>query len=172
MTAAREGDRFTMAVDVELRIKFLGVTAYLYQLDYREVWEGGRLISLEGKTLDDGDEDFVRLTRVGDGFRIDGTGYTGPANGDATPTSYWNYDAAFDGGRWISTQSGKLFDMNFRTSSWNQGGEQVDASGDFETRLFYDADREWRGCVFDAGGVDCEYVQTDPGPAFRTLLQG
>lgn len=171
LTVSGVGTRVRMKIDIAIRIKFLGITAYRYDHTNTEVWENGVLVQLDAKTNDDGDEEFVRVRRVGDALRVEGTAFTGAAPADAVPTSYWYYDAAVGTRNWISTQSGKLLSMSFAKTPWSNGGQQVSTDGGFKTTLFYDAEREWVGCRFDAGGEDIDYKLEQAGPSFRPLIK-
>ncbi|MEL6318740.1 MAG: DUF6134 family protein, partial [Pseudomonadota bacterium] len=73
-------------IDIALRIRFLGITAYRYEHQNREIWKDGRLTSLVSKTNDDGTDDFCRLMRDGEVYRVEGSGFTGAHDGAAAPT--------------------------------------------------------------------------------------
>ena len=142
---------FEIAITIDIRVRFLGITAYRYTLANREVWVGGQLMRLDSTVNDDGTDYFAKVRRAGDALEIDGTSYSGTAPGEAATTSY--YAPAFLERRpWISTQSGKPLDIDVTPASG--GGFQV--SGELETRLFYDGD-DWAGAEFDASGQLASY---------------
>lgn len=171
LTVSEAGSQLRMRIDINIRVRVLGVTAYRYAHVNQEVWQDGALVSLESKTTESGEEDRVSVRRTADGLRIEGTGFTGLAPKDAAPTSYWNL-ANFDTATWISTQTGKLFDMRYNRSAWTAGGQRIDATdgAKFKVAAFYDAAGEWRGMAFDGRGSEISYRQTGPGPAFRPMI--
>ena len=59
LDAVQAGDGFEIAIDISLKVKVLGITAYRYEMTNREIWKGGRLVSLNSKVNDDGTEDFA-----------------------------------------------------------------------------------------------------------------
>lgn len=163
LTASKTGDTVTMAIEIDIRVKFLGFTAYLYEHENRETWVGGRLQALNSRTNDDGDPATCAVERRGDQLFINGQ----PAP-DGAPTSYWNV-RTLQQQPWFSSQTGKILDLNFRSA---QSGAQtrVDVTGSFETTLFYDQSGEWRGCQFDGSGELITYREVAPGPAFMDFL--
>ena len=159
LEASLSEGRFEMSIDVDIRVTLLGITAYRYTLANREVWSGGQIVSIDSQTNDDGDKAHARIRRAGDGLEVDGSGYSGPAPGDAVTTSY--YARPFiDRRPWLSTQSGRPLDISVAPAPQ----ERLDAwkvKGDLETRLIYDERAEWVGCVFDANGTEARYEVID-----------
>lgn len=163
LTATRTGDTVVMEIDIAIAVKFLGFTAYRYDHTNREVWEGGRLMSLKSRTNEDGDDMSLTVERRGDQLV-----YNGAPGPDAAPTSYWNINK-LDVRPWFSSQTGKILNLNFATEQSNTA-TRVDISGNFATTLFYDAAGEWRGCEFDGQGKVISYQETAAGPRFREFL--
>jgi len=157
-------DRFEIEIDIEIRVTILGITAYRYRLENREVWADRNIVSVESRVDDDGTSAFAKIERNGDALEIDGSGYSGTAPLDAATTSY--YAPAFlDRRPWISTQSGTPLAVEARETAprtWN-------ISGELETRLIYDANGEWVGCAFDAGGVPARYDMVENTGAIADL---
>ena len=156
-----------MELDITIRIavKVLGITAYRYEMDNREIWKGGQLVSLKSRVHDDGTEDFANAKRAGEGLEIDGSRYSGKAPGDAATTSYF-VSALLKRSPWISTQSGKPLPIQVREerrSGWWA------TSGGLETKLGYDGRGEWTGCEFDAGGELAHYEIAAQSGAFGTI---
>ncbi len=170
LDVATNGDLTEMRIAIDIAIKFMGLTAYRYTHRNAETWRAGRLIALDATTNDDGTEDFVKATLEGERLRVTGSGFDGLAPPDVAPTSYWAYDAMIANATWISTQSGKPLSVSLDRRPEN-GGERVLVEGlGRPTTLIYDAAREWRSCVFDAGGQDIVYEETSAGPNFRDLV--
>lgn len=153
LEAVQVEDRFEIAITIKLAVKVLGVTAYRYELDNREIWQGGRLISVDSRVNNDGDDEFVRAKRAGDVLKIEGSGFDGTAPGLAATTSYYT-PTMLERRPWISTQSGKPLEIAIgpegRSGWWS-------VTGGLDTKLGYDSRGEWIGCEFDAGGEPGRY---------------
>ena len=104
-TVSRQGEALEVTVRVRLLVKVLGIGAYRYELDSRERWEGGRLVSLEGETNDDGEAQVARVRREGERLISSGS-WSGEIPDDAATTTYWT-PAFLQRGTWISTQTGR-----------------------------------------------------------------
>ena len=141
------------ARDIALAVKVLGITAYRYELTNREVWSGQRLVALDSKTNDDGTSDFAKVSTSGDALKISGSRYSGGAPAGVGTTSYFA-TGMHARKTWISTQSGNL--MNVRVSAEGRPNWWR-VTGDLTTTLGYDANGEWVGCEFDAGGEPGTY---------------
>ncbi|MEO1293489.1 MAG: DUF6134 family protein [Pseudomonadota bacterium] len=169
LTPSIEGDRVRMVIDIAIRVKILGITAYRYEHRNEELWEGGRVLSSDTVTNDDGEQAFCRVERQGDTLKIDGSGFSGEAPGNACPTSYWNYQN-LQSDVWYSTQDGEVLSIQKARNTTEGGGERWDISGGVEVSLFYDRSREWRGSAFDAKGAEGTYRQTAAGGQFAALI--
>lgn len=143
---------FEIVITIRIAVKVLGITAYRYELDNREVWQGGTVASVNTKINDDGTDDFCKIVRQGEALQIDGSRHTGQVSPEAVTTSY--YASPFIKRRpWISTQTGAPLKVQIvpegRANWWA-------ISGDLETKLGY-AGGEWQFCEFDAGGEPAAY---------------
>ena len=65
LDAVQSKGRFEVQIDIEIAIKILGITAYRYTLNNREVWSGGVIQSVTSKVDDDGDPDFANVSAAG-----------------------------------------------------------------------------------------------------------
>ncbi len=160
----RVGEETHVHIALELEIGFGFITLFRYEHENREVWRDGRLLSLDARTHDDGDEHWVKA-RAGDaGLEVEGsTGrYLAPA--DTLPTSYWN-KAMVGQTRLLDTQSGRLIDVEVKPAGRERivvGGRAIDAqryeiSGDLQASLWYDLDDRWIGMAFTARGSGIDY---------------
>lgn len=166
LSVRQQGDRVLANTDVNIAVKVLGFTAYRYTLSYAEEYDlSGNLLSLKGTCNDDGDPDFVNVTRQGDTLMIEGSGYNGSAPGSAYPTSYW-MKPAINNSPWISTQSGELLNVSvspMQVAEAPSGATSLRAAdgAGFNIDLFLDAQGEWIGSAFDAKGERATYRLTD-----------
>lgn len=165
-----------VAIDIELRVKLLGVTAYRYEMRNRETWRDGRLVSMDSRTDDDGDKDFVRVKPAGDALAVEGSAFQGQAPAEAASTTYWSMDF-LNRGTWINSQTGVPIAVTaealgpggvdtpagrIATERWRVTGDNLDVT------LHY-ADGEWVSVAFDAGGAPAIYIPTDRGADFAAL---
>ncbi|MEM8991749.1 MAG: DUF6134 family protein [Pseudomonadota bacterium] len=170
LEAQRTGDVFTMAVDIDIRVRFLGITAYRYELTNREVWRDQRLESIDSRTNDDGTDDFVKIMRVEDGLEVDGSGHSGLVPSEAVTTTY--YTTAFMQRRpWVSSQTGEPLSLQ-TAQDQADGLTRWTVTGELETRLYYDERGEWVTCKFDASGEPAEYEVIDESGEIARLWAG
>ncbi len=157
ITVTREGNSVRAETVIDIAVKFLGITAYRYELTYTEVYRDGVLQSLSGKANDDGDPGFVNVVRNGETLQIDGSSYSGEVSGSSIPTSYWRM-SGLRATPWISTQTGELFAVGAREIGplpHSPAGSRVFRASDnaeYTVDLWYDNAGDWTGCSFDAGG--------------------
>lgn len=156
-----EGGAAEVAIDIELRVKMLGMTAFSYTMENREVWKGGRLVSMNSVVNDDGEADFARAKAVGDEIEIDGSGFQGRVPGDAVSTTYWSR-AFLERKIWINTQTGVPIDVvTAAAGPGSVGGiatERFTAKGEKLDIVLHYAGEEWVSVEFDAGGEPAAYV--------------
>ena len=90
MTITRKDDgSITMTGDANIKVTKLGITGYRYTYKGTEVWSGGRLVSFESKTDDDGTKYTVRATAEKNGIRLTVNGNERMVGSDIWITSYW-----------------------------------------------------------------------------------
>ncbi len=145
---------FEIDITIDIAVKILGITAYRYELENRELWKDGTILSVESRVNDDGDEAYAVVRRENEGLVVDGSGYSGAVPAEAVTTSYYVRD--FHVRRpWVSTQTGKPLKVEVGPLAGRDGW--VDVRGELGTKLGYDARGEWVGCEFDAGGEPGRY---------------
>jgi hypothetical protein len=152
---------FEISIDIAIAVKFLGVTAYRYELTNREVWKGGEIVSIDSTTNDDGTSDRASVRRDGGVLKVDGTRFSGEAPLSAVTTSYYT-KPFLQRTPWISTQSGDPLSVSVAKMAGRENWWAV--TGELETALGYDQRGEWVACEFDAGGEPAVYeVASDSG---------
>jgi hypothetical protein len=180
LEATRAGDRVDVRVAVDVAVRLLGMTVYRYQLEAREVWEGGRLASLVSDANNNGRRLAVRASRDGDAVAVEGPRFTGRVMGNPATTSYWA-PAFLERGVWIDLEDGRPRRVSpqrvgaerFPTASgsveavrWRIGGEVEPID------LFFDAAGEWVGSEFQARGETARFVLADRGAPLTPLWRG
>lgn len=158
-----DGD-LVATTDVDLKVKIGPFTAFQYRLDSTEIWKSGRLVSLDGKTNDNGDAAFVSAMRDGETLRVAGSVFQGDIDGDIIPSSHWNIDQVRSN-RMLSTETGEVLDMAV-TSMGRElievSGEEIEANrylldSDIDLDLWYGDDGKWLKLTFKARGETIEY---------------
>lgn len=168
----RDGDRLIMEKEISLEVTLAFVTAYRYRHRNREVWEAGRLIEIETRTDDDGDDYWLRAKAGPDGLMVEGSGGSYVAPADIIPTSYWN-NAITSATQLLDTQRGLIMDVRME----DRGPETLTTqSGPMQARhhtiniltnppgktnqidLWYDETGQWVGLAFEAKGQKITYV--------------
>lgn len=154
LEAVQGASGFEVAVTIRIAVKVLGITAYRYEMDNREVWSGGKIVSVESRVNDDGTDDRCTVRRSGERLTVTGSRFSGETSGDAATTSYFA-QPFLQRQPWISTQSGAPLDLAIGAVPGRAGW--FDVRGGLNTVLGYDDRGEWTGCEFDAGGELARY---------------
>lgn len=166
LTVTPEGRDLGVAVNIDISVRILGLPAYRYRLESREIWSDGRLRRLDARCNDNGTDERVSALSGRGGVEVDGTAYQGVVDGNPATTTYWS-QAFLERPVWISTQNGLPFNVSCRPA----GPVRVPApEGDLRaTRwqvrgdigrldLFYDDSGEWVGNEFEARGQEARLV--------------
>ncbi|MDJ0922487.1 MAG: DUF6134 family protein [Henriciella sp.] len=163
--AENEAGLLEVTSDVDLRVKIGPITAFRYRLDSVENWIDGKLVSLTGKTNNDGRKDSVTVQANGDGLYVDGTEFKGEAPATIIPSSHWNRMQVYSD-RMLSTESGEIIEMDVQTigrESVQVGEQTIDAThyrlvSDLTVDLWYDDQSRWVKLAFEVRGQPIEYV--------------
>lgn len=170
----RSGADVQVAIDIELKVKILGITAYRYEMANREVWRDGMLISMNSKSNDDGAPAYSRCKAAGGKIEVDGSVWSGVVAGNSASTTYWT-KAFMDRPLWISTADGDPLKVSAAPAGAGEiGGIATDKfkiSGDMDIDLHYKGD-EWVSVRFDAGGEDAFYVPVDMNQTMAAVWTG
>jgi hypothetical protein len=154
-----QGDDLTVRVAVDLAVGFGPITVFRYTHRATEVWQNGRVVSLDTTTNDDGTRHTVTARRTDAGLVVEGTKaarYTAPDS--ALPATHWNRKML--DGPMINTQDGRLMRPTVQAVGTDAiptaGGGTIVAShfamsGDALLDTWYDASSNWAGICFKAG---------------------
>lgn len=172
LQVTRSGGTVSVAIDIDIAVRILGLPAYRYTLASRERWQNGVLERLSAKGNDNGTRQFVEAERQSGGLSVEGSAHRGTVSGNPATTTYWAV-GMLNRPVWINTQNGAP--MNIRARSAGQvpftlgDGATVTArkwrcTGDIgQLDLFYDGRDEWIGNAFQARGQDIRMVVTQRG---------
>lgn len=170
IAVTREGPDVSVAVDVELVVRVLGIAAYRYTMRNRETWRDGTLIAGDSDVNDDGRRKRVISRREGSALMVESPDFTGRAPDPLATTTYFT-QAFLERPTWLSTDSGDLFGVTPRRA----GEASIDTpagpvsctrwavtdGGAFTVDLYYDSRGEWLSVGFDAGGERALYRPLD-----------
>lgn len=159
-----EDGTLQVTTDVDLKAGLGPITVFRYSLDSTETWQDGKLVSLSGRTNDDGDKTNVDVERNGDTLAVEGTAYTGDAPIYIIPSSHWNIKQMY-GDVMLSTEDGELLDITVEQigrESVSIGDQSIPAdhyrlTSDITVDLWYDDAGRWVKLAFDARGQTIEY---------------
>ena len=152
-------------VSVEITPKFLGLKFMKYTLRNREIWKKKELISIDANSSWFGKKYYVRGEREKDGFRIDGSAFSGLIKDNFATTSYFTPE--FLKRRiWVSTQDGTPLEVKTRKLkskkvSFNDKAYSVKEwviSGDLDLTLQYDEYNNWVGSSFTVGNYPANFT--------------
>ena len=152
-------------VDVEITPKFLGLKFMKYTLKNREVWKNKKLISIDANSSWFGKRYYVKGQREDQGFRIEGSAFSGVIKDTFATTSYFTPEF-LKRKIWVSTQDGTPLDIKTRKLknkkvSFNDKNYSVtewEISGDLELTLQYDKQKNWVGSGFTVGNYPASFI--------------
>ncbi|MEM7525529.1 MAG: DUF6134 family protein [Pseudomonadota bacterium] len=161
----QRGDELHAFIDIQFDVGFAFITLYEYEHSNHEVWRDGRLISIDTKTNDDGEQFTVKGEATAEGFRVEGSEGLLTLPADILPSSYWN-PATLTAPMLLDTQKGRVLDAQFETLDAERIAPQTGAtvracryrmSGDLDLDVWYDGAGRWVKLAFAFGGNDFEY---------------
>jgi hypothetical protein len=146
---SRAEERLIVDIEIVFDVKLAFIPLYRYRHRNREIWEAGRLASLNSETDDNGDRFWVKARAGGERLLVDSNSGKLDLPGDTLTTSYWN-EAAVTKGEWLDTQKGQLARSTVVQRPVEPAealGETVEANrydleGDITCSLWY-ADNRW-----------------------------
>lgn len=159
------GDRLTVHVAADIAVSLGPIVLFRYRHRATERWEGGRVVSLESETNDDGTKIQARMWREGGPLIVESSAmprYTAPPN--ATPATHWN--RAMLDGPMINNQDGKLLRPTIASlgtttalPGWPRAATGYALRGDADLDTWYDTSPLWVGLVFKGrDGAEIRYV--------------
>lgn len=164
------GAQLVVDIEIAFDVKLAFIPLYSYRHRNREVWDDGRLQSLDTETDDNGTAFNVKAEQVGGRVLVDGSSGKLDLPGDTLTTSYWN-EAAAAAGEWLDTQAGNLVRSTVtkgQPESLVVEGQSVqavpyDLEGDITCKLWY-ADGRWVKLAFvGEDGSTIDYALEKPG---------
>jgi hypothetical protein len=167
VTFQLDGDRMAVTTHIEITIKVLFFTAFRFRHDAEEIWQAGRLVSVQSTTDDNGTLLKVSGYAAGDGFRL--LGEDGPFLAPAhllTSNTMWDSRLVRES-RLIDVQHGnevglvaKLLGQETVATPQGQvrAGRYQIITPHYAGSLFYDADGRWVKGLIEQQGEILEYA--------------
>lgn len=164
----RNGDALEVDIKTRIAVKLAFITVFRFEHDGHEVWRDNKLVAMETKTHDDGEDHSLVATADGNGeLNIIGDGQERTAKDSAIPASLWN-------STFLETREllNSLVGTDLNIDVAYKGEEQVQVNGapvqakhysmtgDFPRELWYDDDRVLVKIAFKGqDGSDIQYVR-------------
>lgn len=154
----RAGDILTVRTEVTARVTLLSIPIVNYRHQVVETWRGETLISVTGETNKNGQHEWVKASRGGEGLVVTGSKterYLAPE--PARAATYWNRHVL--DGPMISLEDGVLLRPKvamIRTENipLASGGtipaDRYNLSGPFAVDLWYDQSNTWASLALTA----------------------
>jgi hypothetical protein len=164
----REGDRVKLDIHAEITIKLGFITLFNYVHRNSEVWQAGKLVSLDSETDNDGDVEFVQITRDNQGkLQVAGSRYKGEAPASLLTTSYF-IPAFVAQSQLINSQNGSLLavspkfigDETILGAAGEVTAQRYRLEGDLALDIWYDQSGAWQKSAFVPKGHT--YRDLDP----------
>ncbi len=163
------GEELHVDIAIDLKVNLAFITVFRYEHRNKEIWRDGRLVSLESRTYDDGDEYFVSARATDEGLLVENKEGSFVAPGDILPTSYWN-PATVEQDQLLDTQRGRLLAVSTNPKGLDEvlaaeqrlPAKKFDLNGDLDADLWYAPGGEWMKIAFTARGATIDYVPVGP----------
>ena len=140
-----------VTTEAEFRVRFLFFTAYRYEHENEETWEGDCLKQIESRTDDNGRRFAVRGLRQQDRFALDASNASVGLPDCIKTFAYWN-PSILEASTLLNSQTGELLPVDVELIAeevLDVRGEQMPAkryrleSQDLELDIWYSDDLEW-----------------------------
>lgn len=162
----REGPLLRVDVEIDLLVRFAFVPVFRYTHRGAETWRDGRLVALDTRTDDNG-EDFAVTARVeGDRLRVEGAHGELDLPSDIVPTSYWDPTTPLSRtlldtqrGRALSVQTRKVGRERVALPERAADCRRFRMRGDLNLELWYTEADELAKIAFEARGAAIEYAR-------------
>lgn len=150
VSCTAQGGKLVVGIDVAIKVDVLFVTAFRYEQQREETWQGGRLVTFTSKTNDDGTLHDIAGEAVAEGIKVTAGKESWVVPLDSLPTSYWNVEMV-KRGPLLDTIGGRLLKTTVAPAgdeTIQAGGRRITAThyvltGDLPRELWYDAEGHW-----------------------------
>jgi hypothetical protein len=167
MLFRNEADGLKIDIRTNVAVKVAFITAYRFEHEGHEVWQGGRLVRLWSKTNDDGTKHVLDVTAGGNELVVMADGKDTEKVSVSIPASLWNERLVqqrsilntLDGSR-MSIQVSDLGTEAVPVKGGKVPARHYAVTGDLQRELWYDAQNVLVKVRFKAkDGSDIEYLR-------------
>jgi hypothetical protein len=167
LSFSQSGDALNVNIDVELLVKFAGITLFRYSLHGVERWQSGTFQSLDTSVNFNGDALQVHAEKTAAGYSVTGINHDNPAKNmpeytappDTLPLTYWN--KAMLKGTILNVQTAHCYKVHVADAGWfsvpTENGapitaQRYDLTGKLQLSVWYDDKNAWSGLEFQKSG--------------------
>lgn len=167
MLFRNDADGLKIDIRTNVAVKIAFVTAYRFEHEGHEVWQGGRLVRLWSRTNDDGTKHVLDVTAGGSDLMVMADGKDAEKATVAIPASLWN-ERIVQQRSILNTLDGTRMTIqvtDLGTEAVTVQGNRIPArhysiTGDLQRELWYDAQNVLVKVRFKAkDGSDIEYLR-------------
>ncbi len=160
----RKGERLTVEVETDVRVKIAFLTVYRFAHEAEEQWQNSKLTSYHSKTDDNGTDKFLNLSLAGNTYTVDGSAGRFEAADMALPASLWHKATATQE-QLMNTLDGHNMAVSIEDAGLQTitaAGKNIEArhfimSGELQRELWYADERLVRVKFFGEDGSTIEY---------------
>ena len=162
----RSGDRTEVRIKTDINFRLFFIPVYRFEHESTEVWQDGKLASLESSTNENGTPVKLQVHRDEDSLMVYGEDGNLHVDREIIPASLWNH-LVLNRSQTLTTISGnvKKFEVEYvGETELEVRGKKITTqhfrlTGEFERELWYDKDDVLVGVRFEASdGSTVAYV--------------
>lgn len=157
-----------VSVKSVFNVKVLFINAYHYSHTAQERWRNGCLTQLNTQTNDNGKQQTVSTTLVGNRLNVDAGDNSAELSGCVRSFAYWN-PALLNSSHLLNTQTGKYESTQlsllgkqplvFNGKSYGSKHYRLQVSGTTQIDLWYDANNRWQALQANVEGRKLRYLR-------------
>lgn len=161
-----------VSVKSVFNVKVLFINAYHYSHTAQERWRNGCLVQLDTRTNDNGKQQTVSTTQVGNILKVAAGANSADLPGCVRSFAYWN-PALLNSSHLINTQTGKyeparlsLLDnqpLVFNSKAYGSKHYRLQISGNTQIDLWYDQNNSWQALQARVQGRELRYLRKGAG---------
>jgi len=165
ITVKNSSETVEVNVETEIALKIAFITLYRFEHRRTETWIGDRLVSIDGRTNDDGKELAIDIAANGHGLTRTVNGRTDDFGPESDIVLFWDRDRAVSGRPRIGIMLDEVYDVSIAPAepqTIHIDGQTFDAefyrmTGDLDHDLWYAPDGRLLRMSFRYQGSDIEY---------------
>ncbi|MCC3305313.1 DUF6134 family protein [Sneathiella sp. HT1-7] len=133
----RVGDAYRVDSELNIEVKFLGISLYRFDYESEAIWSEGKLTAIDIRINDDGTNSKIRGMRHVAAFVVNGEVHATTSHPEVYPTNHW-HKGVLDQSRLFNTLTGKMNNVTITDT----GEETVPVRGGTvrATRYVYDGE--------------------------------